>query len=376
MSRTVDPWAELSTTAVNASDPIIGQDFDGVIMSWNPAAEQLLGYAASDVLGRSGALLETASGLKGRDYFESVRRGERAPAFEEDFRCKDGATVCSLVAISAVLGASGQAVGVSQVVRAVGAPSSTAAPDDTQADRFEFNRQLLHLSRLGAMGQMAVALAHELNQPLTAIVSYLTSARRHLRQGASQDAAVLAVALDGASEQARRAAQIVRHLRSFVSKNKSGYEQATISTVIMEISELLLIAARQADVRVDFRLEPDTEVWGDRVQIQQVVFNLMRNAIEAMTGSPRRELSVSTVRLDDHVRICVADTGPGLDPQVAARLFEPFVTTKPDGMGVGLSICRTIIEQHGGTLWLEPIADGGAAFHFTLPFAEDRARTE
>ncbi|RUU54995.1 ATP-binding protein, partial [Mesorhizobium sp. M2C.T.Ca.TU.002.02.1.1] len=143
-------------------------------------------------------------------------------------------------------------------------------------------------------------------------------------------------------------------------------------SLIEDASSLALVGAREADVRVTYELDPAAElVLTDRIQIEQVLLNLMRNAVEAMQGAPRRELRIVTAaRHDGMAEVGVIDTGPGLAPEVSAQLFQPFVTTKKQGMGVGLSICRTIVESHGGHIWAEAPPGGGTAFRFTLRAVE------
>jgi len=181
-------------------------------------------------------------------------------------------------------------------------------------------------------------------------------------------------AMERAVGQSLRAGQIVRRLREFVAKGEADRQLERLPGLIEEASALALVGAHQKGVQVTFELAPDLPpVLVDRIQVQQVLLNLMRNAIEAMTeeeGPERRELVVSAApHGTDEVELAVADTGPGLAPQVAARLFEPFVSTKPGGMGVGLSICRSIVEAHGGRLSAERNPGGGTIFRLTLPAA-------
>jgi len=172
-------------------------------------------------------------------------------------------------------------------------------------------------------------------------------------------------------EQTLRSGDIIRRLREFVSRGETRQNAEGVAKLVEEASALALVGARQLGVRVAFDLDKRADfVLVDKVQIQQVLLNLIRNAVEAMADSPRRELSVvSRVAADKMVRLSIVDTGPGLSPEVAAKLFQPFVTTKPQGMGVGLSICRTIVEAHGGQIWAEPGPGGGTAFHLTVPKA-------
>jgi len=239
---------------------------------------------------------------------------------------------------------------------------------DTQARLQEVQAELMHISRLTALGEMASTLAHELNQPLSAITSYLQGGRRLLER-TPPDAARAAEAMDKAADQALRAGQIIRRLRDFVARGESEREVESLSKLVEEASALALIGAGEYGVRVSYRFDPRVDlVLADKVQVQQVILNLIRNAIDAMMTSPRRELLIAINLTDANglARVSVADTGPGLSPEIADRLFQPFVSSKSQGMGVGLSISRTIVEAHGGRIWAETNADGGATFHFTL----------
>jgi two-component system sensor kinase FixL len=175
-------------------------------------------------------------------------------------------------------------------------------------------------------------------------------------------------AVNEAGEQALRAGQVIRHLREFVARGESERHVENLPKLIEEASALSLVGAKEQGVRVVFHFDPDANyVLADRIQVQQVLLNLIRNAMEAMQESPRRELKIATAVVDDgHVELIVEDTGPGLAPEVAAQLFQPFVTTKKHGMGVGLSICRTIVEAHGGKIWAESKQGEGTKFYFTL----------
>jgi two-component system sensor kinase FixL len=219
------------------------------------------------------------------------------------------------------------------------------------------------------MGQMASALAHEINQPLTAATNYLAAAQLLLGGGASATTERAVGAVDHALGQLTRATQIIRRLREFVRKGETQQRAESIGKIIEEAAALALIGAKEHGVKVQLQPAPHLpDVVIDKVQIQQVVVNLMRNAIEAMEESHRRDLTISTKMLDeDVVAISIVDTGPGIAPEVADRLFQPFVTTKAQGMGVGLSICRSIVEAHSGRLWAEPNPDGGTIFHLTVP---------
>ena len=241
---------------------------------------------------------------------------------------------------------------------------------ETEARLQELQSELIHISRLTAMGEMASTLAHELNQPLSAIANYLKGSRRLMENETDARWGRLRDALEKAAEQALRAGDIIRRMRDFVSRGESERRVESIAKLIEEASALALVGAKEHGVRVRFQFDRSHDlVLADKVQVQQVLLNLVRNAIEAMVevDAEERELVLSTAPAgDDMVEISVADTGPGLAEEVNRQLFQPFITTKRHGMGVGLSISRTIIQSHGGEIWAESNPAGGTIFRFTL----------
>jgi two-component system sensor kinase FixL len=248
----------------------------------------------------------------------------------------------------------------------------------TQARLQELQSELVHVSRLSAMGEMASALAHELNQPLAAISNYMKGSRRLLAASSDPNRSKIEGALDRAAEQAIRAGQIIRRLRDFVSRGEAEKRVESLSKLIEEAGALGLTGAREQGVQLRFNLDPEYDlVLVDRVQIQQVLVNLFRNALEAMAHSPRRELVASNVLVaDETIEVAVSDTGHGFHDDVKQNLFQTFFTTKETGMGVGLSISRSIIEAHGGQMWAESNDSGGATFRFTLPAASAESLTD
>jgi two-component system sensor kinase FixL len=221
------------------------------------------------------------------------------------------------------------------------------------------------------MGEMASTLAHEINQPLSVISNYLQGCNRLLEPVEHPNVPRIRDALAETTKQTLRAGHIIRQLREFVARGEIEKRPENISKLIEEASALALVGAREAGVKTVFRFASHTDtVLVEKVQIQQVLLNLMRNAMEAMQDCELKELMVTTsVPNGDKLTVSVADTGRGLSEEIAARLFQPFVTTKPAGMGVGLSISKRIVEAHGGEMWAEPNPGGGAIFLFTLQSA-------
>ena len=228
--------------------------------------------------------------------------------------------------------------------------------------------ELLHVSRVNEMGLMVWTLAHEINQPLAAVTNYIRAGKMMVELG---DAAKLNTTLDRAGEQTARAGQIIQRLRNFVKKGETERRIEDIRATIDEAHKLALADGSGERADIEISIEPGLpSAFIDKVQIQQVLLNLIRNASEAMAESPRRSIVISAFPSgDDLIEVRVADTGPGLAPQVREKLFRPFTTTKPHGMGVGLSICRSIVEAHGGKLWATDNPGGGTLFCFTLPGA-------
>ena len=231
---------------------------------------------------------------------------------------------------------------------------------------YQVQSELIHVARLTELGQMVAALAHEVNQPLTAVATYVSAGMRLLR---GNDPAKAEDAFQKAAEQVTRASQVIQRLRNFVKKDDGNRTSEDIRRTIEEAVALALLGPEGRKVRLEMDFAPDTPlVLIDKVRVQQVLLNLIRNAVEAMQGRPERDLAIRAIQAaGDMVEISVTDTGPGLSAEVRAKLFQPFVTTKSSGMGVGLSICHSIIEGHGGLMWLVDTAGGGAEFHFTLP---------
>ena len=230
--------------------------------------------------------------------------------------------------------------------------------------------ELIHVSRASAMGAMASTLAHELNQPLAAISSYASAAAKMFSHN-PQSRDEVAQCLEGIRTAALKAGDIIRSVRSFTQRGSVSAEAANLETLVGEAANLALVGSGRTGIAVHYRLTPGLTVRADAIQIQQVVMNLLRNAVEAVEDSPVREITISTSASERGALVCVEDSGPGIDPARLPSLFEAFVTTKKDGLGMGLSISRTIVEAHGGAIWASNRKGGGASFCFVLPEAEE-----
>ncbi|HPU15072.1 MAG TPA: ATP-binding protein [Polymorphobacter sp.] len=237
----------------------------------------------------------------------------------------------------------------------------------------EFNRlqsELIHVSRVSAMGTMASTLAHELNQPLTAIANYVRGSRRMLGELTGETVTIVQDALAQADASASKAGEIVRRLRELVASGDVQRRAESIPDLVRQASNMVLDDARSLGIAYTIDLDPQAATANaDRIQVQQVLINLLRNAVEALSPTGVRHIVIQTRRVGAHCEISVRDTGPGISGEVAKRLFEPFYSTKSACMGVGLSISRTIVEAHGGQIWHDPHPGGGTTFRFTLPVA-------
>ena len=369
-ARARDREARLQSILETVPDAIITIDERGVIESFSPAAERLFGYAAEEVVGRNVNILMPSpyharhDGYLARYLATGERRIIGIGRVVVGKRKDDSTFPMELAVGEAIIGGTRLFTGFVRDIT------------ERQQDRNrlqELQAELTHVCRLSAMGQMGAALAHELNQPLTAIVNYMQVCRRLLRAQVGTVPPRVDEALEKAIAQAARAGEIIRRLRQFVGKGDKERRFEDLNNVVEEASALALVGAKQQGVRVMLELAPDLPLIAlDKVQIQQVVLNLVRNAVEAMSTTEDPLLTIATRRFAKQgvgflAEVRISDSGSGLDPTVLGQLFQPFVTTKENGMGVGLSICRSIVEAHGGQIWAEPNPQGGTSFTFALP---------
>jgi PAS domain S-box len=345
-------------------DAMIVIDERGNIQSFSIAAERLFGYHPEEVIGHNIKMLMPSPYREQHDSYlvRYLTTGERR-----------------IIGIGRVVVGERKGGSTFPMELSVGEMKSrnqrfftgfirdVTERQQTEARMQELQTELVHISRLTAMGEMAQALAHELNQPLTAITNYMKGSRRLLEDKTDEESVLIREAMENAAQQSMRAGQIIRRLRDFVARGEGERRVESLSKLVEEASALALVGAKEQKVRVRFKFDPSADlVLADKVQIQQVILNLIRNAIEAMTKLERRELTVSSQREGDMVGVSVADTGSGISEEVVAHLFQPFITSKTQGMGVGLSISRTIIEAHGGQITAEANPGGGTIFRFTL----------
>lgn len=364
--------AHLRSILDTVPDATVVIDQQGLITSFSAVAVRLFGYAKEEVIGTNVNILMPEPYHSKHDGYlrHYLTTGEKRIIGIDRIvvgRRKDGSNFPMKLAVSEM--------------QSGGRTFFTGFIHDlTERQRSEAHLQgiqdeLARLARLSELGEMASMLAHELNQPLAAIANYTQGCVRLLNRPAGASSEEMRDALEETARQSLRAGGIIRHLREFVTRSDSERLLLNIRELIEEAGSLALIGSREQNVQSIFKFAAETEdVLVDRVQFQQVLINLMRNAMEAMRDGDRRELTVQTSSDGDgHVVIEVADTGPGISDEIAARLFQPFVTSKTNGMGIGLSISRRIIKAHGGTISASRNSQGGATFRISLPVAAREA---
>lgn len=354
------------------------QDLEGTILYWSKGCEDLYGWTAEEAEGKNcGELLGACvPDFQRRD---TLLLQDDAWQGELQHRTRDGRTLW--VSARWVPYRSGD--GRSPVTLVTFNDVSTkhqaqAALQERDARLLQLQAELIEVSRLSSMGEMAAALAHELNQPLTAAANFLGAAEMMLPGGERTPRPAplgpVGEAISRAKDEALRAGEIVRRLREFISRGEADMKRESLPAIIKNAVLLGLAKVEHKSIDVDYQFDTKAQfVLADRIQIQQVIVNIVRNAAEAMGQQPPdgRRLSISTAAAGDKsAEIVIGDTGPGLTEEVIATLFTPFTSSKVTGMGVGLSICKRIVEAHGGRIWAGERPGGGAEFHFTLSLFE------
>ncbi len=362
--------AHYSQLVENCPDAILVHDGERFLFV-NSRAARLLGLeSAEELIGAdvwscvSPAFLKL---VRGRVGYLLRTPGATLPIIEQELVCRDGTPIPIEVSSLACMYNGRPAVQV--IARDIRQRREEAA------QLWRRRQSMAQAARVTLLGEMTSGLAHELNQPLSAILNYAEACRQRLLTGTYQHG-VIAADLENITRQAERAANVIHGLRRLMGRESPSPEMAAVPELIGEALELAKLEADQQGIRIMLEVvEPLPLLRVDRVQIQQVVLNLVQNGIEAIkaAGASRREIAVRCRSIGSVVEIEVEDTGPGLDPVVQDRLFEPFVTTKPHGLGLGLVICQSIVEAHQGHLWHVRGSHGGAVFRFSLPVA---GRTE
>ncbi len=384
-----DSESHLRSILATVPDAMIVIDEVGTMLSFSAAAEKMFGYSEAEVVGKNVRMLMPSPLREQHDfYLERYRTTGKRKIIGigriTTAQHREGFTFPIELAVGETF-ADGQRI-------FTGFIRDLSERQRAERRLQELQSELAHVGRVSEMGTLASSLAHELNQPLTAVANYCEAARdllsgnveslRDVLDGADdgdktrgllsknlQTLETVLEALDDAAHQAIRAGQIVRRLRDFMSHGDQDYRLEDLSKLIGEANALALVGSREHGIEVQVQLSAsEPEVFIDRIQVQQVLVNLIRNAVDATISSPVRSIVIRTAdEPGDMVRISIEDTGTGISDSIAPQLFQPFITSKKNGMGIGLSICRSIVEAHGGRIWFEPRPGEGTIFHFTLP---------
>jgi PAS domain S-box-containing protein len=368
--------AHLQSILATVPDAMVVSNEKGIITSFSATAVKMFGYQPEEIIGTSVKFLMPVPYRDNHEGFMHRYRQTAERRITESGRVavaqrKDGSTFPMEVHLGEM--------------ETGGERFFTAFIRDltdrqyTEKRMQELQTELAYMSRLTAMGEMGSTLAHEVNQPLTAITGYLKGCGMILDRMDGEHVPMLRHGIEGATEEAHRAGEVIRQLRAFVARGETDREIEDLRKLIEEAGALALVGAKDKGVKVDLDLPHESpKVLVSRVQIQQVLLNLVRNAMEAMQDVEQRHLMIKA-DIDDTgtaVRLSVKDTGPGIAPAILEKLFTPFTTTKQTGMGVGLSICRTIIEAHGGKIWADSRLGEGTTFHFTIKAVTDEEASE
>jgi PAS domain S-box-containing protein len=349
----------------SSDDAILSKTLDGIITSWNQGAKTLFGYDAHEMIGESVTrIIPSNLHEEERLILKRLQGGERLHHYETTRLAKDGRCVDVSLTVSPLFDKSGSVVGASSVVRDI--TERRRAHAELQRARAELAR----VARVTTLGALTAAIAHEVNQPLTGLANSGNACLRWLAaRPPNIDAARQSI--ERMIRAANRAGEVISRIRALVSNSPSKRERLDINDTIAEVIALVQTEIQRNRISLQVNLSNDVPpVLGDRIQLQQVVLNLVLNAIEAMSEVehlPKQLLVASAKDECQGALVMVQDSGVGLDAGAQDRLFEAFYTTKPQGMGIGLAVSRTIIHTHGGRLWATPNQPQGAVFHFSLP---------
>jgi two-component system sensor kinase FixL len=379
-ARTEDPGMTPFDALLDAAvDAIIIIDRGGRIRRFNRAAEKLFGYSVDEVRGRNVSLLMPEPHRSRHDgYLDRYLRTGRAAIIgkgrEETGVRHNGETFPMQLSVGEI-----KQAGLEGFVGIIRDLTSVRRAQEQVRDLEE---QLLHADRLVILGELTAGIAHEINQPLTAIAAYADAGRTiidRLDEAAGPgDAAARPSTADMRSicerigGQARRAGEVVQRLRGMVRGGRASKARHNVNEIIKNILLLFEFEVKRSGTELTFApLEPPETLYVDEIQVQQILVNLVKNSLDAIAESGRSggRVEIGVTRTGQEVRIAVTDNGPGVPEACRSRLFDSFFTTKPKGVGLGLSICKSIAAAHGGTLRYEPPAEGGSRFSLTLPLS-------
>jgi two-component system sensor kinase FixL len=368
--------AEFQALLDAAVDAIVVIDENSRIITFNRAAERMFGYAQADVLGKDVNLLmdEPHRSRHGR-YVERYLATGKAHIIGKGREVEARRANGQLFPVSLAVGEAADG----ETRRFVGIIRDLSEQRAAEQRARSLEQRLAHVARFNLMGEMAAGIAHEINQPLSAIATYAQAGKRLLQRG-NLDPGMLAEVFAKIDDQARRAGQVIDNLRKFIRKQEIETERLDVNGVVEDVMTLIEADAHSESIPVHFRPgEGLPKVRADAVQLQQVLLNLTRNSVDAMRGGLGKERGIAIeTALTERGRVCirVTDHGHGVSPQIGDHIFHPFVTTKREGLGVGLAISRTIVQSYGGTLWYTENPAGGSIFTVELPPDEEDGAAE
>jgi two-component system sensor kinase FixL len=352
----------LTSIIETSDDAIVSKNLDGVITSWNRGAERVFGYSAGEVVGQPITIvIPEDRQSEEREILTRVGRGERIDHYETVRQRKDGSLIVVSLTVSPVKNAEGKIVGASKIAR-----------DITEQRRGQ--EQIVTLAREATVGQLSASIAHEIRQPLAGILASAQAALRWLEKANVEE---VRENLNGIVSDAQRANDIIKNLRAMFKHDVQEKILVDINGLVLSVVALVVIDLQKHKIELRMQLDDrNPETLGNQVQLQQVILNLVMNAIESMSSLQTRLLHIKTeLSQSSTVHVSVEDTGAGIKPSDVTRLFQPMFTTKVRGMGMGLSICKSIIENHDGRIWVSPGANGGSTFQFELPTIANKDRS-